>query len=664
MNDDVRHSTRTKRGFQSRANSYFSRAWMLFIVCMLAVAGSSGGAISGAPVVSEHYSSGEQLKTKYYANTNDSCVNCHNMSEMLTTNNASGKPKSTYATVSHYGSNKTGQAPYISDGSANCTYCHRNTSTAFASEMNDAAWNSSIGNHSSLGTNPACTNCHSTGRIHDSTLTKPILSLPNSTYCTSSCHGTGGSATIKNLSRHNGTVDCSECHMSAARNIHPVQYRQPDNAFKDNSPENKSSAVNCTNCHLGAGMSEFNNEAPIIPDTLKHSSSLSNGSIWGTYWTTENGACYYCHGSTKHNYTSALGKIDALRGDSNNTKNGALTTTTWCADCHLNGTNPNYRGNQWNPEPPLITVNNTGKPGWKNHSRYLSGGYKDSVCHECHALNGSFTTNSKNYSHSLDAGVSGGPDCIQCHNTVTGLSGGVPGGVNFTAANMSVHYGLNSNTATGKGYAPVIGACWACHGDGNEPVKHPANYLDSKPCEYCHVSNNFNAPLVYRHYPGAVFAGSRVYDNSDPNRTCVACHNNSVVANLNLTYGTYEAKNATVSHYAVNRTLGESLEASGGVTAALPNTRNTTESYGCDQCHAVGGTGGIYGPDYGSARSIPYNHNRMGSTGFPCQVSCHNSNPDVNVTLHDSNVGIYVGSSGCYAPGCHTEPSTGGRRRR
>jgi len=135
------------------------------------------------------------------------------------------------------------------------------------------------------------------------------------------------------------------------------------------------------------------------------------------------------------------------------------------------------------PRTPLITIDNTGISGWTNHSSYLTRGYKDSNCQNCHPLNGSGTylATSRNYSHNLDPGVAGGPNCITCHNLVTGLSGGAPAGINFTTANSSVHYGINSNNATTQGYAAIIGACWACHDtDGNVTSDHPDRYTTQK----------------------------------------------------------------------------------------------------------------------------------------------------------------------------------------
>ncbi|HIH43572.1 MAG TPA: hypothetical protein HA257_00385, partial [Candidatus Methanoperedenaceae archaeon] len=167
-----------------------------------------------ARVVSEHYSASADINTKYYSNVNDSCAGCHSKPEMIIANSDPGGPLSSYANVSHYGSNKTGSAPYNVGGAANCTYCHRNTSSAFTTEMADSAWNSSIANHSALGTNPGCTNatCHGSGIIHNATITKPAV---NSTFCIT-CHSP--------KAKHDSSVECSGCHLEYNKSIHPVQY--------------------------------------------------------------------------------------------------------------------------------------------------------------------------------------------------------------------------------------------------------------------------------------------------------------------------------------------------------------------------------------------------------------------------------------------------------
>lgn len=368
--------------------------------------------VNGALTVSEHFKNGTDIQSAISATDNStSCQVCHNVSEMKVS--YTDNEFTEYSLASHYGRVRS---DLRDGGSTSCKYCHQNTSTAFSGAMTNAA-NKAIDNHSINNplTNPGCTDstCHNTGLIHNSTLTKPVLILQNSSYCTTTCHGPGGFASLNNKEQHSGVVNCTQCHLNSSRSIHPVQYLQQDRTTWSTS---KASAVNCNDCHQGTG---FLN-SPIIPDPLKHSNSLNNGSIWGIFWTSEQNSCVYCHNDTKHNVT-ALGKINALI-NSNNVKNGLLTTTGWCADCHYNDSvNTNYKGNQWNPVPPLITVKNTANGGWINHSGYLTQGFNDSKCNSCHALNGSYTSTSLNYSHSLNefpAGSSSPPPNITLNQSI------------------------------------------------------------------------------------------------------------------------------------------------------------------------------------------------------------------------------------------------------
>ncbi|MDD5474107.1 MAG: hypothetical protein PHU34_08150 [Candidatus Methanoperedens sp.] len=503
--------------------------------------------------VTQHYWNGTNIST---ANAT-SCYACHNKSEMMLGSvdpdgagtvygGANGGNNST----SHYGRKRTDYS-IIQGTNDYCYRCHNNASTVFP--FIDAN-NMTIANHSMNynSTNPACSDCHAQGRLHNSTLTKPAFTLPNSTFCTSSCHGVGGTATIKNLSRHNNTLNCTQCHLNSSRSIHPARYLQQDGL---NWSTTNNTAINCTNCHQ-TQLANFSS-APIIPNPLKHSSNLSNGSIWGTYWTTNNGSCYYCHNNTKHNST-AFGTIYNLLVDTNNTRNGTLTTTTWCANCHYNDTvNTNYLGTQWSTVPPLITVNNTVNVRWQNHSTYLTSGYKDSNCQTCHALNGSYLTTSLNYSHSLDEGITGGPDCINCHD----ISGsGAPGNKRIKASSMKlgVHKNLNSNATNSSSIDPINKACWACHGEGTEPAGHPERYKNPRECSNndCHsLSQSFKAPMVYSHFKDAELNGNPgnvTSYNVSTGVLCEACHSNSLSAeSVNL--------NASVSHYATSENLIDSI---------------------------------------------------------------------------------------------------------
>jgi hypothetical protein len=297
---------------------------------------------------------------------------------------------------------------------------------------------------------------------------------------------------------------------------------------------------------------------------------------------------------------------------------------------------------------------------FQNHTLNVGGDWSDSRCKTCHK---SDATTTGTFAHKLNESQpeAGGKDCLSCHDVNANNPQGPPSNrkVNGTAfTNYSVHKNLNSGTVPSQSMSFNNGsvACWACHSDGTEPVKHPADYLTPKICEDCHVDNAFSAPLVYKHYPGSVFLASKVYNNSDPDRTCASCHNNSIVDNLGISIDSYDAvklKNATAGHYAVNRSFGESNPFI--VNLALPNT---TQMLGCRECHAANG-GGANGYDYGKARSLPTGHGNMGSTQQECGRACHNTQPFA-VNLHNQSVGIYTGTQVCYGAGCHSPPVTQG----
>ncbi len=208
---------------------------------------------------------------------------------------------------------------------------------------------------------------------------------------------------------HNDTVMCENCH---GTNAHNMRFIQPDGTLGTN----KSTAATCIDCHE-TGVPGFN--SPIISN-MKHSSKIDNGSVWGSYWSSErnNISCIYCHGNTKHD-TIALGKIINLTDDVTNERNGSISITTWCADCHYNNTiNHNYKGYLWNPVPPLITINNTNDNNrWIDHtnSNSLNGSYSDAICNSCHPINGTYPNFSSRYVHSITHLNYTEEVCRNCH---------------------------------------------------------------------------------------------------------------------------------------------------------------------------------------------------------------------------------------------------------
>lgn len=463
--------------------------------------------------------------------TKSSCGDCHNKTANLSRYSAN-------ASAAHYGRNASFG---LSPGAQYCAYCHVNSSTIYRDVMKDQN-NRMIGNHTDLPRNPDCPNCHNSGRIHDGTLTKPALTLPNSSFC-QTCHAS--------VQKHNNTVNCTQCHLKTNKNIHPVQYLQPDGTFKTNSPGNKTSAVNCPDCHQGAG--PFN--APIIPGPLNHSSNSASGGLWnGTqpeYWDNRSqvSACYYCHGKTLHN-KEPLGNVSNIRAG--NTLNQSITNASfWCANCHYQGVSArNYSYNltfftNISSRPPEIQNKSGFVPAkasdgtsFFNHSLgNFSDNYSDATCVLCHGVNSPATT--ALFIHNVGPG-GGGPDCISCHDLR--VPGGAPADkkIDVTAFNKSVHNGLNTG-----GNA----ACWACHGDGTRPTGHPMRYKSPKKCsnDECHsLDQQFRAPMIYSHFRNASLNDNPTgafNHNVTTSIDCQDCHINSVNSQgKNI--------NSTVSHFA------------------------------------------------------------------------------------------------------------------
>jgi predicted CXXCH cytochrome family protein len=139
-----------------------------------------------------------------------------------------------------------------------------------------SSFNNTIYNHTSRATTPLCTTCHNNGRIHNSTLSKPVS---NDSFC-STCHGPGGSAATNNKTEHK-TLYCTECHSNsstgtlAGKDIHSIKYLTQSNTFSTSN----SSAVTCVTCHQTTIVnSSLGGFSPVkIQNPLHHSDNASNG---------------------------------------------------------------------------------------------------------------------------------------------------------------------------------------------------------------------------------------------------------------------------------------------------------------------------------------------------------------------------------------------------
>lgn len=267
---------------------------------------------------------------------------------------------------------------------------------------------------------------------------------------------------------HNNTVMCEQCHTQGMHSGY--SYIQPDGTLTNN----KSTAATCIDCHE-TGVPGFSN-APIIPN-LKHGSKINNGSIWGSYWSSDRNSisCLYCHGNTKHDII-ALGNIKNLTNDTTNMRNASISGTTWCIDCHYNGTEDiYYKGDLWNPTPPLITIKNTANDKWVDHISYLKGEYNDSKCKSCHPINGVYPDLSSKYVHSI-GGISGDA-CIECHGTnYTVESSSSSMLVDIGLFNISIHQNINNTVPD----VVTNDDCWMCH------YNKDMNRQNVEKCGYCH----------------------------------------------------------------------------------------------------------------------------------------------------------------------------------
>ncbi len=486
--------------------------------------------------VSEHYWNATEIHTPAVA----TCYACHNKSEMLI---AASDPDAGSGAVyggtnggnnstSHYGKKRADLRIGVS---ANCTYCHQNESTAFSTAMLDPAYNKSINNHSQRynSSNPGCTSsqCHNSGWIHNSTLTRPALTLPNSTFCFS-CHGnngTGGTnysgAVTGVREKHNNTVQCTECHLNTSKSIHPVRYLQSDATYNTDN----STGVNCVTCHQTNSVdSRVSRPPPKIPNPMHHSDNASNGTLWNStgYWTNNTiTSCTYCHNDTKHNAT-ALGRPAYWKGD--NVVNSSITSASnWCAGCHWRGYSSDAKSyNDMTsafttanlPVPPEIT-NGTYAP--YNFSRYYNHSltnYTDAACKPCHGINltsGKITA----FVHNITWG-----SCTDCHYSFSAMNITTRPDryVNSTMFNASPHGGV---------------ACSNCHTKGHK------NIGARKACEDCHAYQQ--NPLTDRNRHNITGApGSGVVTNTD----CTSCHDATLYNNAINNYGYNKTRDCDYCH--------------------------------------------------------------------------------------------------------------------
>ncbi|VVB93416.1 Cytochrome c7 c [uncultured archaeon] len=414
------------------------------------------------------------------------------------------------------------------------------------------------------GQNISCIQCHN--GMHN--VSKPYNATGTSNKYTEYQQCTVCHTAYK---RHNESASCTVCH---SQDAHAIKVFGQNATYV--SGTGNTYRGNCTNCHqdsslLGSLLSQpmagsHTGSAPQVSRPANHSNDPLAGKKWNPgYWTngtdgtSQLSSCKYCHGETLHK-TIALGRPSLFNGG--NLVNADITGgSTWCQQCHWQGA-ANYSSmvsaflGDGKIVPPEITGNatygaNKSNPAYFNHS---DAGKDDSSCKGCHGSQAA-GNDITGFMHNVATGSSGGPDCASCHDT----GGSAPRIINFSAFKISVHKDLNNDAKNITILSePADKACWACHGDGTEPVKHPNNYRTPRECsnDDCHALNqSFKAPMVYSHFKEAFLnsnpANATNY-NISAGASCESCHSNSLNAQ-----GTNP--NASVSHYASRTGLVDSI---------------------------------------------------------------------------------------------------------
>ena len=153
----------------------------------------------------------------------------------------------------------------------------------------------------------------------------------------------------------------------------------------------------------------------------------------------------YCHGDNKH-IATRLGNAAVAVGT--DPIGGAIGSGTVCASCH-NSTDNDYAAMMalLSPDP---VFKSTGQNWNVNGTDHASYGTTDADCKSCHGGVLSGSADISEFVHNVDAGKSGGPDCISCHD----LSGTAPKKVDVTVLQSSSHNNLNG--ASTESIKPVM----------------------------------------------------------------------------------------------------------------------------------------------------------------------------------------------------------------
>lgn len=627
--------------------------------------------------VTEHYNGGSDIRVSAASY----CTSCHNKTEMLITNSDTALSGTNPAndSVSHYGKKRSD----IRTGmNTSCAYCHQNSTTAFENVMMSSL-NKSISEHTNNAPSRNTTagdcaggECHASGFLHNSTLTKPsvqIWTAGSKDYC-APCHKVSDAGATKYVYAHNTTnislvgMDCGYCHNASSQGVKSSGALKLHTGKLTNTSTSNSTCVSChgdakyvtagrvIRTHYPGAASGKANTTLSTWDceechgwtygTKMHSSGLVKKPAYG---------CNDCHNAsgTSPYRANATPLVNITRHDnaSHNTSN--IINCNWC---HNNTNRPEpfhftswsngtveapgwagwVNGTRTNCTNCHVTYNNTAPfyaepgsyPGWHK------GNYGSTLndCYQCHSnltvLNSSETkvpVEIHNVTRSIDWN-----DCNACHAS---RYGGAPV-VDNQSMSGTMHAGIDGATASN-----INPACKACHGGSISLHKNSS----ANNCTYCHITDRtkYGAKNVSEHILNGTYTNTSVNTSRYQQVFCNLCHNNSLASFNDDTPGT---GNATTAHYGQNKTAGKLMSA--GV--------NSTD---CLYCHKNASNMAKWGILSTSKANISNRGDHKDhSTNAVC-YDCHVDTKAKPATFHAEELNQGVGSSpNCI--GCHNTGST------
>jgi len=577
------------------------------------------------------------------------CITCHARAAASFTSWSGGKylhaASDTNCSSCHNGATAPGMTtpPHIPSGSAQCSNCHTNTASSFATyTMNhtavtavrcDACHSGAYtgeGSKGAFGTSSYpghiatagrdCATCHTNAAPAFASFAGAVyVHLATDTNC-SSCHN-GTTATGKATSHVPvGTVQCSSCHTSAAVSF--VAYTMNHASVSSNR---------CDSCHNGSYVGQGTKGA------------LGNSSYPG-HVATNGQDCITCHASATAGFVSWAGAVYVHQPSDTN-----------CASCH-NGTIATG-----NSTPPHIPASGVQCSGCHSNTAASFTSYtmnhaavSASRCDSCH--NGSFTGQGTKGAFATTAYpghvFTAGRDCSTCHASAMTSFSSWAGGAYVHAASdtncVSCHDGLMATGMTTPPHVPSGSTqCSNCHSNTaanftSYTMNHSA--VSALRCDACHNgaygSEGSKGALGTASYPGHVptnswdcatchakaaasftnwSGGSYVHGASDTN--CVNCHNGKTAtgfttpphvptastqcsnchSNTAASFVSYTMNHAAVATVRCDACHSGSFTSQGSSgaqgTASYPN-HVATAGRDCVTCHANTGftswAGGLY----------------------------------------------------------------------